>query len=226
MENVYFEFKGAYRENECVEIILERQGVTTTRNCAHPRFFAEIGQHFKGKWSAEVHYSNNSEIWGKNCGQVYKRIGDLPTENEAIEVIKEYASHLAEKPVIVNQETIHYCYGWQSYDYEQNDLFLSPVFYEEYTDTIRHYPSNYCLVAFNEGKFSAPVVDMDKAAVPYLPQIEKAINGGFHACDIQKGDDFCKRRLAWLTGCHIAKEHNSGRAIWCKLNMTKQRNTL
>jgi len=222
MNNVNFEFKGAYREDEnTVEIILSRQGVTTAKNCAHPRFYVEIGQSYTGKWHAEIHYSNNPEMYGQSCGQTYKRISDLSNEIEAIEAIKEHAEQLAGKPIVVNPRTIHYCYGWKSYDYENNDMFLSPVVYETSTDTIRHYPTNYCLVAFNDGKFANPVLDVDKAATKYLPQIEKALNGGFHECDRKKGDDYCKRRLAWLVGCYIATDHQEGRATWCNLDMTK-----
>lgn len=222
MTNVNFEFKGAYCESESsIEIILGRQGVTTTRNCAHPRFFVEIGQNYKETWSAEIHYSNDPEMYDKNCGQIYKRIDNLNSELEAIEAIKEHAAALAKKTITLNPHTIHYCYGWKTYDYENDDLFLSPVVYEASTDTIRHYPTNYCLVAFNDGKFSRPVLEVDKAADHYLPEIVKALKGGFHECDTKKGDDHCKRRLAWLVGCYIAKTHNEGRATWCNLDMTK-----
>lgn len=223
MENVYFEFKGAYVETDNeIKIYLERQGVSQTKNCAHPLFYVEIGPHYgRAKWFAEVHYANNSNYTPNNQGQKYQQDYSLGSELAALQWAEQQIWALTKKPVKIMEQTIHYCHSNKtSYKYENDDLFLAPVFYEETTDTIRHYPSNCCLVVFHDGLFEKAVTEIDKAANKYLPQITKALSTGFHECDKKHGNDHCKRRLAWLIGEYIKRDHNEGRAIWCNLNMT------
>lgn len=104
------------------------------------------------------------------------------------------------------KEIMGYCYASAGGSNEQQDLFLSPLRYEEATDTIRHFPSNVCVVAFTEQRFAKPILDVDRAATPYLGAVNRALKEGFHSCDTQKGDDYCKRRLAWLAGRFLIKE--------------------
>lgn len=83
---------------------------------------------------------------------------------------------------------------------DRGDIILSPIVYEAATDTIRSAVENYCIVAFEDGKFDSPRFDIDRAAQAYRPFIEQALAKGFGDHELKMGDDYCKRRLAWLAG--------------------------
>ena len=106
------------------------------------------------------------------------------------------------------ESTLAYCYAsLGAASVEQDDVFLSPLRYEPGSDTIRHVPTNYCVVAFEDGLFDKPVLDIDRAARGFQPAVEEALKRGFHSCDTRYGDDYCKRRLAWLAGRHVITQH-------------------
>jgi len=224
MKDFKFGYKGAYKETDKeIEIYLQRQGCTTTKNCAHPLFFVEISHH-NGKNSiiSEINYSCNPKIYGRKYGQISKSSSDIYTENEGLEFIKIHVSELTGKKITINPQVISYCYSFGNYDIQKDDLFLSSCCYEEYSDTIRHIVSNVCLVAF-EGEnrhFKDYNFDVDKAALKYRILIEKALYCGFHQCDTDKGDDHCKRRLAWLLGEYIKEGINDG-VNWCNQDMSR-----
>lgn len=108
------------------------------------------------------------------------------------------------------KETMAYCYASAGTQLEQPDLFFSPLRYEPGSDTVRHIPTNYCVVAFQEGRFATPILDLDRAASSMRPAVEKALRQGFHSCDTRLGDDHCKRRLAWLAGCYLLEGMEAG----------------
>ena len=142
----------------------------------------------------------------------------MGSKDSTIRFIQKHAGTLAGKEIIIDKHTLSYCYGWHPYDYQDNDVFLSPVHYCDYSDTIRITKENYCLVNFADGQFSLAQFDMDGATVPFRKYAEKAFKSGFHDCDIKKGDDYCKRRLAWLIGQYMAKDFKGCR--FCKPDMT------
>lgn len=102
-------------------------------------------------------------------------------------------------------ETMAYCYSSKGVGIEENDLFFSPLWYCEYSDTVRHW-SNICVVAFKDGQFKQPDFDVDRASAPFQAAIQRALKVGFHQCDAAMGDDYCKRRLAWLAGTFLIEE--------------------
>lgn len=89
---------------------------------------------------------------------------------------------------------------------QREDKIFSPIVFEPSTNTIRSAVENYCLVHFEDGKFSQRNLDVDRAALPYRHHIEMALEKGFHSCDTKRGDDYCKRRLAWLAGAYALNE--------------------
>lgn len=103
------------------------------------------------------------------------------------------------QPMVVGDFVEAYCHGGS----QPEDKFITPVVYCAYSDTVRHFQSNICLVAFKEGKFADPVLDVDRTAQQWGHAISKALSGGFHSCDIRRGDQYCKERLAWLIGCYV-----------------------
>jgi len=229
LTNVRADFKGAYIEqDDNIKLFLSRQGVSKTLNCAHPLFFVEIGDNgVNNLYSAHVSYSNDTGRHGpKNTGQIYKSSHKLNNENEALRFVEEHAGELAKIPVTVDEQTLSYCHGWTSYDYQKEDKFISPVFYCEYSDTIRLSVSNICLAAFTDGSLDNLDLDVDTAAKQYIPLIERVMSNGFHACDRKNGDDYCKRRLAWLLGCRVLSEMPDVGSKWCNQNMALVKNHL
>ena len=97
------------------------------------------------------------------------------------------------------EATHGFCYG----NPVKGDVYVSPVRYESGSDTIRHVPTNICLVKFDGGEFSKPILDFDAASAPWRDHISKALDGIVHSRDIACGDDHCKRMLAWLAGRYI-----------------------
>jgi len=185
MPNVKF---GAVSENGY--IFLERRGCSTTLHCGLPdKFYLEQSIH-----QVHIHVKGMPDI-----GEQFHGEHAMP---EALARINEKFG----TEYMLAGATHGYCFTKPTYEYEKNDIFLSPVRYETGSGTIRHVPTNYCLVAFDNEEFSKPILDMDGATVPYRGAIEKALKVGFHPCDTQKGDDYCKRRLAWLAGRFLLEQ--------------------
>lgn len=80
------------------------------------------------------------------------------------------------------------------------DRIVSPLLYDPESDTIRTVASRAVVVHFRSGQFRHAVPQIDHSARPAEPFIREALRTGFHSCDVQRGDDYCKRRLAWLAG--------------------------
>ena len=103
------------------------------------------------------------------------------------------------KAMLFQPETVAYMYD----GYHADDVIFSPLRYEVGSDTIRHVPTNIAVTAFQGGRFAEPILDVDRAAEPYLQAARRALQRGFSSCDEQRGDDYCKRRLAWLAGQYL-----------------------
>lgn len=128
--------------------------------------------------------------------------GTLPTwliAHRTLNPVLEAEIYISKKLGVnakISATRLAYMYDGQVRD----DVIFSPFVYEASTDTIRSAVENYCIVYFTEGKFEKPNFDMDRAAGIYQPFIAEALRKGFHECDRKRGQDYCKRRLAWLAG--------------------------
>lgn len=141
--------------------------------------------------------------WGKEADASARYLGDTAKA----EVEKRLSEHLG-REISIAPEVEAYCYASLGCAAgEREDVFFSPLLYQPSTDTIRHVPTNYCVVAFDDGKFDQMRLDIDRAAAPYLAAVQQATKNGFHSCDTALGDDYCKRRLAWLAGAYIMNAH-------------------
>lgn len=141
--------------------------------------------------------------WGKEADTRVRYFG----ETAKADVEKRLSEHLG-REISIAPEVEAYCYASLGCAaVEREDVFFSPLIYQPSTDTIRHVPTNYCVVAFDDGKFDQMRLDVDRAAAPYLEAVQQARKDGFHSCDTARGDDYCKRRLAWLAGAYIMKAH-------------------
>lgn len=81
-----------------------------------------------------------------------------------------------------------------------SDRLVSPLVYDEQGDTVRIVDTQAVGAHFPSGQFRHAVARTDASARPAEPFIREALRTGFHPCDVQRGDDHCKRRLAWLAG--------------------------
>ena len=92
-----------------------------------------------------------------------------------------------------------------NYPYLDSDVYITCATYEPETDTIRHEPSNRCLVAFGSG--TDAVVAFDPGTEPYLPQINSAYTEFLkdHNQRMTKwgGPLYPKIWMAWLLGEYI-----------------------
>ena len=221
LDGVQFDGKGAYIEtDQYIKLFLQRQGVSETLNCSHPKFFVEIGKAWDRKHHAEIFYSNDHNTYNRHkAGQIYKTDYNTGGEQPSLRFIAKHAAKLAGKPVFIMDQRLSYMYGWKSYDYQDTDLILSKVHYCEYSDTIRVTKENYCLVHFENGQFDQAKTDMDGATIDLRHYVDKALSKGFHQCDLDKGQDYCKRRLAWLIGAYMGDDLTGAR--FCNQDMTK-----
>ena len=122
---------------------------------------------------------------------------------------KEVQEELSENITI--SDTIEmYCHNNFTYR-EIEDKYLAVCFYEKSTETIRLYPENYCLVAFNH-KDTKDYLQMDAATAEYLPILQKqAVEYEIEKhwdCHKNKSEDFLRERFAWLIGEDIKKTNN------------------
>jgi hypothetical protein len=187
------------------EVIFQRQGVGTVLR-------AGIVGHNGFGFSVEAGKESKQKIYLFNRDSIEEQRYDIESIDDTIIHIKDlvdvYGGHTP--PQRVSKQIWAYMFsGSILYEYQRDDIILSPIRYDAYSDTIRHVPTNYCLVAFREGKFNNPILDMDKAAADYRQFIEKALNKGFRNFVYENGNDYCKRRLAWLAGVYLYKHQSN-----------------
>ena len=168
---------------------LQRRGISQKREYGNAKYNFGVEQFADGSWE----FSNNPNFAGQRI-----------SKEEGVAAVESLIQKHCGESLKFGKETIAYCYAGLGYaPVEKDDVFFSPVFYCEYSDSVRHAPSNVCLVAFEDGKFDQPKFDVDRAASEYLVHVHRALQCGFHSCDTKYGDDYCKRRLAWLSGCFL-----------------------
>lgn len=178
-------------------MLLQRRGISTTReygNKEHGFYVVDrrderISVHFRERDGKEERFAR---FFGED------KLAEAQEEIKAV----------TGADLRFGESTLAYCYAsLGAASVEQDDVFLSPLRYEPGSDTIRHVPTNYCVVAFEDGLFAKPVLDIDAAAGFLRPAVEDALKCGFHHCDTRYGDDYCKRRLAWLAGRYVITRH-------------------
>ena len=92
-----------------------------------------------------------------------------------------------------------------------NEKIFTAAFYCAYSNTIRHIGKNYCILMFGKsGKFEEANFQFDAAVKHLIPFVEDSLKIGFHQNDLDKGDRYCKRRLAWLVGAGILTQEKAG----------------
>jgi hypothetical protein len=102
-----------------------------------------------------------------------------------------------------------YCYNTENemriWPHIASDVYVAAAaVYERPTDTIRHVPSNVCLIRWVDGK---PDFDLDAAAKPYRAECEEAHGEFLKSHNQRNADHENKSWLAWLLSEYIKELH-------------------
>lgn len=80
------------------------------------------------------------------------------------------------------------------------DRVVSPLYFDPAADAVRIVEGGAPVARFPGGDFGAVTVLDGPEALDVRAHVVDALKRGFHDCDRRLGDDYCKRRLAWLAG--------------------------
>lgn len=98
------------------------------------------------------------------------------------------------------------CYSeadYMGYPRLRDDVFLACASYEPQTNTIRHEPSNICLVAFDGPEGTAAHFHVDAAAKPYRKQVALAYKE-YRKSHVQRDPQaYARTWFAWLLSEYI-----------------------
>lgn len=201
MKTIDLAFRGSFGAvTRAGELILQRRGVTSTLELTAP------GGHFTLNPPAADARSVDI-VWSREAGTVRHGADDMAQAHAYI------VEHCGVEGATVHPTTEAYMFGWAPYPDLLQDEVLTAVCYEPYSDTVRHIISNVCLVAFRDGDFAQPILGIDRAADGYRATIDEMLKKGFHDCDRKRGDDYCKRRLAWLIGVTLLRLEMRGQFV-------------
>lgn len=172
-------------------IVLQRRGCSTTREFSDPA----------GKFYLIDTPGRGIEVlFGKEAKKFFR-----PDQVAYFTDIEAFLAELTGREYRFANETEAYCFTGIGIHIEKTDLFFSPMVFEESTHTIRHIPTNICVVAFDDEDFNKRRTDIDRASEPYQFAIQQALSG-IHPCDLRSGFQNGARRLAWLAGEYL-KQH-------------------
>ena len=87
------------------------------------------------------------------------------------------------------------------------DVYVLACSFEPGSNTIRHEPSNVCLIAFDGP--TAARFDIDGAAKPYLAEVAKAYTEFLRSHNQRMGEYDAKCWLAWLLSEYIKDNHGT-----------------
>lgn len=128
-------------------------------------------------------------------------------EVEDLQTAREMAAALATEctGTDIRLADFHAAYMYGAGDphgqFGHEDRIISPLRFEPGTDTIRIVATNVCVAVFDGSFATARVFEHDAAGSHVWGYVARALRTGFTAGQDASGDDYCKRRLAWLAGC-------------------------
>ena len=77
---------------------------------------------------------------------------------------------------------------------------MSPLCYDPTEDAVRIVGGGAVVARFPAGGFDSATPSGGPGVLHLHEHLLAALRLGFHSCDRRLGDDYCKRRLAWLAG--------------------------
>jgi len=199
-----------------MRIQLQRRGVSHSlqarfAQCPHGEsHYVEI-QDYQGRaWLATIHYRNCAECEGhRRRGQAHWSNRHCFLETHTVDAAKQQVLNalagFVKEPVEFSPFIEAYM-AYSEHDHRvhpcvRDDRYVLACSYEPGTDTIRHEPTNVCLIAF-DGPMEA-VSKLDPAAEPYRCQIEKAYREFTKEHNQRMGEKAAKNWLAWLLSEYI-----------------------
>jgi hypothetical protein len=173
----------------CGLLVLQRRGFTTAREAVMDgRAHISIRPDLPGWLSVEMR------------SETAARTESARSETEAELIAARFAGDLLGRELRPAPFTAAYMYQARPAVGTGSDRIVSPLHYQPGSDTVRIAATNVCVASFPDGTFASARVYDDGAGSAVWPHIEQALARGFHDCDRREGDDYCKRRLAWLAG--------------------------
>ena len=223
---------------------LQRQGVGGTVKLNHPQFYAEAhqintryvkkGKGFKSVPSAPWYQVEIQQSYQDGKFTAWKSIyapRQVTPENcptnlaEVAAFIKAKVKECLDVDVEIATEVKAYMYYTDAdrriWPYISDDVFVNwQAVYEQSTNTIRKYPENYCLIAWEGGDITKPNFNVDAATVEYRHIIEKAHAEFTKNINQRKSDRENKEWLAWLISEWLIEEgfatdHNRTKKVAC-----------
>jgi hypothetical protein len=175
----------------------QRQGVANHVRawflpCPHGESYHWEWQSWRDKdnGQAEICYPNCAECHGQHRGQVawslnsiwhkdhfQRRPDTTKFKTETLAAAEKLSAaailRLTGVEVEFSKNVEAYCYNTENemriWPHIASDVYVAAAVYERPTDTIRHVPSNVCLIRWVDGK---PDFDLDAAAKPYRAECE------------------------------------------------------
>jgi hypothetical protein len=177
----------------CGQLVLQRRGSTADREAVpEGRGYVAVRHHGRGGcgWCLDA----------AGPGQPAHAREGL-SEAEACSLATRHASLVAARELRLAPFTAAYMYtGLPGAQGLEHDRIISPLLYEEQSDTVRIAGTNACAASFPDGSFARAEGSDECAGSDVWPHIRHALAVGFSDRDRRRGDDYCKRRLAWLAG--------------------------
>ena len=177
----------------CGHLVLQRRGSTLVREAAPDgRGYVAVRPHGRpgGGWCLET-------VGAEEPTRTQSGL----SESEACALALRHASRVVGHDLRLAPFTAAYMYtGFPPGSGLERDRIVSPLLYEQGSDTVRIAGTNVCAASFPDGSFSSAAAYDDPAGRDVWPHIRHALKVGFHDCDRRGGDDHCKRRLAWFAG--------------------------
>lgn len=174
--------------------VLQRQGVGTTLQACFDRYHVAV----TGSRDASLPWL--ATVRGPRLSMTEK----LATLAEAYALAATWAGQCRGETLVAAPFVAAYMHGMigsgDSVPTLNCDRLVSPLVYDAESDTVRIVDTRAVVAHFPSGQFRQAAARTDAAARPAEPFIREALRTGFHSCDQQRGDDYCKRRLAWLAG--------------------------
>lgn len=195
---------------EIVVIQRQRQGVSSTYL---RQFFLPCPHGHEWHWQrqgtrSEVSYPNCHVCWGTKWGQTAwskQHQNEKRGHTEARKVIKQLTGVTVE----LSKDVEHYMYdnaaNLRIWPYLADDVYVAACVYEAGSNTIRHVPTNICLIAFGETLDDA-VFDMDAANEPYRELAKKAYKEFCKEHNQRDSERDNRGWLAWILSEYIKGE--------------------
>lgn len=204
--------------------MFQRQGCSTTVNCCMDSVLVEA--HMAHRITCEVFYEASGRARPQFSKRgVYPQAGAVPGQtglfpNEMVDDVFDFVElHTGKRPSGIRQQIHAYMFGFGAYDYQKDDIVLSPYRFDSSENVIREVKDDAIIAVLGdrahvEGRFdfAQEWVRIDSQDKNHAEALNKALKLGFHQCDKKQGADRCMRRLAWLAGCYF-EALNKGQPI-------------